>query len=73
MHNVGFEISIKKIRTMRISTYNIMLQYVNSFCYLVTTSGGAETDVNNKLNRAKATSVSMESYARYFGVIISAA
>lgn len=63
--NVRLEINIKKTKAMRInnvSTENITLQgqpveYVDSFCYLgstLTTDGGAETDANNRLNKARA-------------------
>ncbi|XP_065361932.1 uncharacterized protein LOC135955509 [Calliphora vicina] len=61
--NVGLEINIKNaMRINNVSTDNIMLQgqpveCVESFCYLgstVSTNGAAETDVNNRLNKARA-------------------
>ena len=65
-HNVRLDINIKKTKAIRInnaSTENIMIQgqilvvaYVDSFCYLgstMTTNGGAETDVDNRLNRGR--------------------
>ncbi|XP_065365341.1 uncharacterized protein LOC135958364 [Calliphora vicina] len=73
--NVGLEINIKKTKAMRInniSTDNIKLQgqpfqYLESFCYLgstVSTNGGAEIDVNNRLNKGR-TAYGTTDYMQY--------
>ena len=61
--SVGLEINIKKTKTMKNSTGNVLLlgqivEYVDSVCYLgstMTTYGGAETVEDNRLARSRAT------------------
>ena len=64
-YSAGLEINSKETKAMtiqNISPENIMQQgqpveYVDSFCYqesTMTTNGGAETNVDNRLNKVRA-------------------